>query len=181
LRFGAPPREFALKNLYLDRVLLACCLALPFGQGAVAAPRQVEPFDARTWKSLQASLKEPTVVVFSATWCPNCPAVIEDLVQDVRQRKRKASVLAVVMDVAPGESDAALLRHAHYRVTDRLFAFSGQAPALRYGVDPAWRGATPYVVFLSPGAPARVVVGPPTEEDLEAWLRLPKPVLLNSR
>ena len=141
------------------------------GAGAHAAPAAVEAFDARSWKTLQSSIKRPTVVVFSATWCPNCPAVIEDLVQDIQQRKLKAKLLAVVMDVAPGENDAALLRHTHYGMSDRLFAFSGQAPALRYSVDPKWRGATPFVVFLAPRGKPRVVTGPPSDEDVDAWVR----------
>ncbi len=63
-----------------------------------------------------------------------------------------------------------LLRHAHYAVTDRLFAFSDQAPALRYAVDPNWRGATPFVVFLAPRKAPRFVTGPPSDEDWQAWL-----------
>jgi thiol-disulfide isomerase/thioredoxin len=159
-------------NVWSHKVAtLVCSLAVWTVQGAAAAPRAVEAFDSGTWKSLQATLKQPTVVVFSATWCPNCPAVIEELVQDIRQRKLKAPLMAVVMDVAPGEGDAALLRHAHYRMADRLFAFAGQAPAIRYQVDPRWRGATPYVVFLAPGAAPRVVTGPPSEDDIDAWVQ----------
>jgi thiol-disulfide isomerase/thioredoxin len=147
-----------------------------FAQSAAqAAPARVETFDVRTWQALRTGVKQPTVVVFSATWCPNCPAVIEDLAQDIRERPLKsARLLAVVMDVGPGDQDAALLRHPHYAVTDRLFAFAGQAPALRYAVDPGWRGATPFVVFLAPGKPPRFVTGPPTEGDLQAWLAPPK-------
>jgi hypothetical protein len=160
-----------LKTSFLRAALRTFGLLLLCGV-VQAAPRGVEPFDSKSWKTLKAGVKQPTVVVFSATWCPNCPAVIEELVQDIRQRKLKASLMAVVIDVAPGENDPGLLRHAHYRMADRLFAFSGQAPAVRYTVDPNWRGATPYVVFLVPGAAERVVTGPPTEEDVDAWVRL---------
>jgi thiol-disulfide isomerase/thioredoxin len=149
---------------------LFALFALLSTSAAQAAPAGVEAFDARTWQALRRAVKQPTVVVFSATWCPNCPAVIEDLAQDIRERKLAAPLLAVVMDVAPGENDAGLLRHAHYGVTDRLFAFSGQAPALRLSVDPSWRGATPFVVFLAPGKAPRFVTGPPGDEDLQAWL-----------
>jgi thiol-disulfide isomerase/thioredoxin len=149
---------------------LLALFALFTSLAAQATPARVEPFDARTWQALRTAVKQPTVVVFSATWCPNCPAVIEDLAQDIRDRKLKAPLLAVVMDMAPGDNDAALLRHAHYAVSDRLFAFSGQAPALRFSVNPDWRGATPFVVFLAPGQSPRFVTGPPSEADLQAWL-----------
>jgi thiol-disulfide isomerase/thioredoxin len=109
-------------------------------------------------------------VIFSATWCPNCPAVIEDLALDVREHGFKAQLLAVVIDVAPGEQDAGLMGHAPYRLMDRLLAFSGQAPALRHSVDPTWRGATPFVALLSPGRAPRLVTGAPGEEDLRAWM-----------
>lgn len=149
----------------------AAGLALLVNLGAVAAPRTVEAFDAAQWRALQATLKQPAVVVFSATWCPNCPAVIEELAQDLRERHLAAPLLVVVMDVAPGEADAKLLQQAHYRVAERLFAFAGPAPALRYSVDPAWRGATPFVALLTPGAPPRFVTGPPTGDELDAWAR----------
>ncbi len=145
-------------------------LAVGLGDPARAAPSRVETFDSRTWKQLQAGLKSPTVVAFSATWCPNCPAVIEDLADDIRSRHFGGQLLAVVMDVAPGENDAGLMRPAHYQVADRLFAFSGQAPALRYAVDPTWRGATPFLAFLNPGRAPRFVTGPPQPEDLKAWM-----------
>jgi thiol-disulfide isomerase/thioredoxin len=162
-RVGALFARFELLALFA----LFALLAFPKVQ---AAPAGVEAFDARTWQALRQAVKRPTVVVFSATWCPNCPAVIEDLAQDIRDRHLQAPLLAVVMDVAPGESDAGLLRHAHYALTDRLFAFSGQAPALRLTVDPSWRGATPFVAFLAPGKPPRFVTGPPSDADLQAWL-----------
>lgn len=75
------------------------------------------------------------------------------------------------MDQAPGDNDAALLSNSHYRQVDRLFAFAGQAPALRYAADPRWRGATPYVVFMAPKAPALAVTGPPSAADFDAWVR----------
>ena len=142
---------------------------LALAGSALAAPRAVEAFGTETWKSLQAAVRQPTVVVFTATWCATCPVVMEDLVAQLRQRKVKAAVLAVVMDVAPGDNDAALVRNPHYRLADRLFAFDGQAPAIRDRVDPRWRGAAPYVVLLSPHAAPRLSTGMPSDADLAAW------------
>lgn len=150
----------------------ACALVfagLALAGTALAAPRVVEAFGTGTWQTLQTSIQQPTVVVFTATWCASCPVVMEDLVVQLRQRKIKASVLAVVMDVAPGDNDAALVRNPHYRLADRLFAFDGQAPAIRDRVDPRWRGAAPYVVLLSPHAAPRLSTGMPGDADLAAW------------
>lgn len=134
-----------------------------------AAPRAVEPFDKDSWATLQSGLRQPAVVVFSTTDCAHCPAVVDGLARDIRERKLKAQLLTVVMDAAPGEDDAALLAHPHYARANRLFAFAGQAPALRHSVEPKWRGVTPYVVFLAPGVAAQAVTGPPSPADVAAW------------
>ena len=147
--------------------LLSAAVQLP----ADAAPRQVEAFDASAWPALQAGLKQPAVVVFSTTDCAHCPAVLAQLHQHIG--RRRAALIAVVMDLVPGQDDAALKADAHYRHADRLFAFDGQAPALRHAVDPRWRGVTPYVVFLTPGSPPKAVTGPPPAAHVEAWLRAP--------
>lgn len=139
--------------------------------GSAAAARPVEAFGPGTWPALQAGLKQPAVVVFSTTDCSHCPAVLASLRQTISQRLPRAQLMAVVMDQAPGEADAALIADAHYRPADRLLAFDGAAPMLRYAVDPRWRGVTPYVVFLVPGAPPRAVTGPPEAADLAAWLK----------
>ena len=141
-------------------------------QQGMAAPRAVEAFDKDSWAALQSGLKQPAVVVFSTTDCAHCPAVVDGLARDIRQRQLKAQLLTVVMDAAPGEDDAALLKHPHYARANQLFAFSGQAPALRHSVEPKWRGVTPYVVFLAPGQAPRAVTGPPSKEDVQNWARL---------
>lgn len=150
---------------------LALTLAL-LGAGltavsAYAAPRQVEAFNLDSWAALQTGLKAPAIVVFSSTDCVHCPGVLKDLAA----QKRKASLIAVVMDHEPGREDAALLANPHYRVAARLFAFEGPGQALRYAVNPQWRGMTPYVALLRPGAPPQFVIGPPSPADLQAWAR----------
>lgn len=155
--------------------LLAACAA----PSIQAAPRAVEAFDGQTWATLQAELKQPTVVVFSTTDCAHCPAVLDGLAQRIRSHQVKArhnarlnaQLMAVVMDVAPGDDDAALLKHPHYGRADRVMAFSGQAPALRHSVDPRWRGVTPFVVFLAPGQAPQSVSGPPSDGTVQAWAR----------
>jgi thiol-disulfide isomerase/thioredoxin len=138
---------------------------------AHAAPRAVEVFDRPAWGALQAGLTAPAIVVFTATYCAHCPAVIAQLAQDKRRLLSSAQLIAVVMDAVPGDDDAKLLRDPHHRPLDRLFAFQGQAAALRHAVDPSWRGITPYVAFLHPGEPPRWVTGPPKAQDLAAWAR----------
>lgn len=144
-------------------------LWLVLGGSAWAAPRTVEAFGPETWKPLRSQIKQPTAVVFTATWCATCPAVMEGLAAQIRQRKLEAPLWVVVIDVAPGEDDAALLRHEHYGRADRLFAFDGREVVLRDRVDPNWRGGVPYVALLAPGAAPRMSLGLPAEAELSAW------------
>lgn len=157
----------AVRVLRVLCALWAAAALLP----AHAAPRAVEVFDRPAWGALQAGLTAPAIVVFTATYCAHCPAVMAQLAQDKRRLQPSAQLIAVVMDAVPGDDDAKLLRDPHHRPLDRLFAFQGQAAALRHAVDPSWRGITPYVAFLHPGEPPRWVTGPPKAQDLAAWAR----------
>lgn len=135
---------------------------------AVAAARTVEAFGADTWRTWQTDLARPAIVVFTTTYCPTCPEAFAYLAQANRGHKLGALLIAVVMD-GDGQSD--LPRHSHYAGADRLFAFSGPELALRYQIDPGWRGVTPYVaLFGARGAP-RFFVGKPTIEQLRHELR----------
>jgi cytosine/adenosine deaminase-related metal-dependent hydrolase len=150
---------------------LAAALAVGAAAACHAAPRGVEAFDAKAWQAMQTSAGggSSTAVVFTTTDCAYCPAVLRQLAQEIRQRKLNATLVAVVMDVAPGQDDAQLLNDPHHRDVDRLLAFSGQAAALRHAVNPAWRGVTPYVVFLAKGAAPRWVTGPPPPQAVNEW------------
>lgn len=159
-------------NAWFLRVASTLCAAALCAGVAHAKPKKVEAFDVHTWAQLQGSLGAPAVVVFTTTDCIYCPATIRDLATEIRQWKLQAQLITVVMDAAPGDMDAELLRNPHYQPSDRLLAFEGQAPALRYTVNPGWRGVTPYVAFLRPGVSPAWVTGHPTERDLQAWLRL---------
>lgn len=142
-------------------------LALP----AAAAPRAVEAFDAGTWAALQAEAgRGPLLVVFSATWCAVCPALIAELAADPRRRRAGVPLLVVLADLAPGEDDARLLASPHYRAADRLLAFDGPAAPIRHAVDPRWRGLSPSVAWLAPGRSPRFVQGAPDPTELAAWL-----------
>ncbi len=156
---------------FISGVFTLLALLLPASPARAAEPAKlaIEPFTTSTWATLQARIRKPTVVMFSATYCPNCPEVMTDLARDIQSRKFKATLAAVVMDIAPEEGRPALRKYPHYALAQRLFAFDGQAPAIRYSVDPAWRGTTPYVVFLVPGQPPVAVTGPPAPSDLKAW------------
>ena len=142
----------------------ACVLATSI---AFAAPPRVEQFDVATWEQLKNELSRPSVVVFTATYCANCPAVLEGLSNALKKRGLSGDVIAVVIDEA---DTAELLSSKHYAHASRLFLFQGNEAALRYRVDPKWRGVTPYAaLFPKEGAPV-FAAGTPSDAAIEAWL-----------
>lgn len=147
-------------------MLTLLCAPLLWSLGANASPRIVEAFDAKTWTRLRQELPRPAAVVFTATYCANCPAVIARLTQALQERGLAQHVIAVVIDAAEEE---ALLSSKHYTAASRLFAFVGAEARLRYAVDPRWRGETPYIALLSGRDDAVFVTGTPSDAQIEAW------------
>ena len=141
-------------------------LASAFGLSTLAgALPRFEDFTASTWAQWQKDLPRPSVVVFSTTYCPTCPEVFADLAATVK--KDHVPLIAVVMD-ADGRNDVAHLKHfAH---ADRIFVFRGQEAALRFSVDPKWRGVTPYVALFGPDGAPSLVAGRPSAEQMRRVL-----------
>lgn len=149
--------------------LLALLGGLLAAAPAFAAPRTILPFGADTWSELRQSPSRPLAVVFSTIDCVHCPKVIDSLAEAIRKSRSGAGLVVVVMDGA-GQEDA-LREDRHYRKARLIYAFDGDAVALRYKVNPAWRGITPYVVFVPAAGEVRFHGGPPPPEALRAFLR----------
>jgi hypothetical protein len=146
-------------------IVMAACLPCV----AIGAPVAVKDFDKATWTQMTTLLPKPCVVVFTTTDCSFCPAVIDALARELRQKgKARTGLFVVVMDGA-GQADA-LLANAHYRRADGLYAFSGQDLALRYSVNPEWRGLTPYVAMLPRNGTPRFVTGQPSPAEINSLL-----------
>jgi hypothetical protein len=151
----------------LSLSVAAASMPIPVATAAGAAPVAVEPFDGATWQALQAGMTKPAAVVFTATYCAVCPAALETMRRELRARRPDATLIAVVIDAAPG--DPALARHAHYRAADRVYAFAAPAAQVQHAVNPRWRGITPSVALLAPGARLAWSTGVPPVDALQAW------------
>jgi hypothetical protein len=148
------------------RALLAAGL-LAVSDAYAASPR-LEPFTELTWQEWQQKLPRPAIVVFSTTYCSTCPQAFADLAGAVRKAGTNVPLIAVVMD-AEGKGELPHLKH--YRHANRIFVFQGPEAALRFSVNPRWRGVTPYVaLFASEGEP-RLIAGAPSPEDLRVVLQ----------
>lgn len=154
------------------RGLAALWLGLAAGGAALAAPKTVEAFDSGAWPALRAEVEarqRPLLVVFTATWCAVCPDVVAQLGRDARRQRSGVPLVVAVVDLAPGEADDRLLAAPYYGGADRLMAFDGPPAALRHGVDPRWRGVTPYLAWLAPGQPPQFVAGVPDAAQTARW------------
>lgn len=136
---------------------------------AGAAPQAVLGFGANTWRELAHTKGHPRVVVFSTTDCVHCPRVIDELAATMRQSNSRARLAVVVMDGAGQEAD--LIKDRHYRGAHALYAFDGDAQALRHTVNPDWRGLTPYVALIPAKGTARFHAGSPAAHVLREFLR----------
>lgn len=143
---------------------LAVCA---FAAVAVAAPSSVERFDAAAWEGLQKELSRPSAVVFTATYCASCPAVLAKLSGALREQGLKGDVVAVVVD---GAEAPELLKSKHYRHASRLFLFEGNEASLRYQVDSRWRGVTPYIALLTAQGETVFTAGTPSDAQVTAWI-----------
>ena len=76
-------------------------------------------------------------------------------------------LVVVVMD---GEGQDDLLQEPHYQNASRLFIFHGQTAALQYGINPNWRGITPYVALLPRVGETKLVLGKPSDPEIKRWL-----------
>lgn len=150
------------------RVLSAAALiSLVMSVPTTAAPPKVESFEIATWEQLQKQSPRPTAVVFTATYCANCPAVISKLSEALQRKGVKSEIVAVVIDEA---EEKALLESEHYKHASRLFLFEGNEAALRYKVDPRWRGVTPYTALLGADGKMTFAAGMPSDEQIGTWL-----------
>ena len=151
----------------LSAVLVATLLA---SMPATAAPPRVEPFDVATWERLQKESPHPSAIVFTATYCANCPAVLTQLSEALKKNGKKGDVVAVVIDEADTQE---LLKSNHYLAATRLFLFSGNEAALRYKVEPRWRGVTPFVALIGADGQMRFATGAPSDAQVTTWLARP--------
>lgn len=152
-----------MRILSNSRLMMAAAVWLLVSGAAIARPAAVEIFDAKTWPQLSGSVKEPSIVVFSTTDCVHCPALIRKLAKEKSRYGKNVKLFAVVMD-----GNSGVKGKAPYDLADRLFIFEGNDQAIRFSVNPDWRGVTPYTALLSPGKSPRYVIGTPAEKDLQA-------------
>lgn len=136
------------KALLLTLTLTLASTALPCAAGEAA-------FGPQTFAQLQRQVRGPTWLVFSASYCGNCPAVLAEL-----RRQHPAMPLWLVL-TDEGEE-------LHPLPAEQRWRFQGHELALRHAVHPHWKGITPYLVLLRPGQAPLFALGQPSAAQRQA-------------
>ncbi|GAB2179888.1 hypothetical protein DLREEDagrD3_01110 [Denitratisoma sp. agr-D3] len=147
-----------------------CLLTLATAAEAGPAAPVIQEFTPQTWEQLLRTLPRPAAVVFSTTDCTHCPAIIDSLAQAIRHQPRpRRPMLAVVMmdELRPADID----HLPHLRKADKLYVFAGNEMAIRYAVQPEWRGMTPFTALLPAMGTPRFQLGALPPADLAAFLQ----------
>jgi hypothetical protein len=131
-------------------------------------------FTPETWRNLLADRAHARVLVFTSTDCSYCPAEVDSISVALRHMPAPRPILAVVF-MDGRDSARALLAGGEYGAAGETWAYDGDETAMRYRIDPAWRGETPYIGLLPPGGAPRFVLGHATAADL-ARLAKARPV-----
>jgi hypothetical protein len=161
---NASPLEH-LRRAY--NIALRCALCFWVAATPVLAGPRIEDFTVDTWAQWQKLLPRPAIVVFSTTYCPTCPEVFAELAAQVKRAGTGVALIAVVMDP---EGLQQLPHLQHYRAATQVFVFRGAEPALRFSVDPHWRGVTPFVALFGTSGPPRLAAGRPAQAQVDALL-----------
>jgi len=122
-------------------------------------------FGPESFSALVAQ-RRPSIVVFSASYCANCPAVVRSLSKSRRRAALPPQLMVVMSDELPDQAT----RKQAYQDVDRLAVFQGNELAIRYAVNPAWRGLTPFVVLIGRDGEVSYFNGEPPARDLQAFM-----------
>jgi hypothetical protein len=135
----------------------------------VAARTTLQPFSVQAWAGLRAAPQAGQVLVFTTTDCAYCGAEVDRIAAQLRRLAApRPRVSVVVMDGTEGAR--ALLADGHYASADVVYPYDGNETALRYAIDPAWRGETPYLALVPAQGEPWFALGRASDRDLRRLL-----------
>jgi len=132
---------------------------------SLVSAKEPLPFELDSWQKLVHSSGN-AAVVFTSTHCVHCPGLVADLLGDRKQRRQGYKILVVMTD-----GGALDLGKSPYNKADSSYFFIGNTQALRYTVNPSWRGVTPYVALISSAGGVQFYSGSPPRDSLLRWGR----------
>ena len=171
--------SFAMRHARVLRALVAASLAIAIGMfaprtarsqdlgiqvGAKAPGALVQTMDGKSVDLAQYIGKQPVLIEFWATWCPNCKALEPQLHAATKKYAGKVHFVGVAVSVNQSPAKVKAYAEKHALAYDVLFDAKGHAS------DAYDAPATSYIVLVDrTGKVAYTGLG--ADQDLEAALR----------
>ncbi|MBU6284810.1 MAG: hypothetical protein EBV16_06890 [Betaproteobacteria bacterium] len=130
-----------------------------------ASPATSVPFGPESFQTF-VDQKQSSILVFSARYCAHCPAVVRSLAKQRGQLPNPPQLVVVMIDELPTATE----KKSSYSDVDRLMVFQGNEMAIRFSVNPSWRGLTPFVTLINKAGEVTYFNGEPPARALRAWL-----------
>ena len=148
-----------------------CLLATPVQAQPRTPPttlNAVAPLDAPTWQRLLDKGPRPAAYLFATTGCTPCQSAFRQLRDYVLTQRRMAELVVVWMDV---ERFKALEHASEFQSATRVYAFHGDAAAIRRSIEPHWPDAEPFIVLVDRSGFVMRHSGAPSAQLLQQWLQ----------
>jgi hypothetical protein len=133
---------------------------------ALAAGPAIKPFERQSLKTIEAA--RAAQGFWLVLWDLECVYCMESLQQLAAAQRKDPALRIVTVATDPIEETTAIAsRLREIGVRSEAYAFGGAAPeALRFAIDPAWRGEKPRAYFYAAGGRRTAVTGVLTAQHL---------------
>jgi thiol-disulfide isomerase/thioredoxin len=133
------------------------------------AENVVRPYQKGNWKPLtQAYAGQPLVVHFWGVTCAPCAKEMPEWGKFLSQNKN-AKIIFIQVDDVPVESVAKMLSAAGLSAANDYTLSAPFDDALRYEIDPRWRGETPMTLLINKNGKVIRKLGSIDFDQLKQW------------
>lgn len=148
-------------------IFLACIFALL--SNAYAQSNGLKPYQKGDWKAITKPYAgQPLVIHFWGVTCSPCAREMPLWGKFIAQHKN-AKIIFVQVDDVSTESAANMLASAQLKDANTYMLTSPFDDAMRYEVDPKWRGETPMTLLIDKNGKVIRKIGSIDFDQLNQW------------
>jgi thiol-disulfide isomerase/thioredoxin len=156
----------------MKKLLLTCLLMCSLVCFAQAPSLTLKPYQKGDWKSLAKSYTGQALIVhFWGVTCSPCVKEMPEWGKFLSQHKNAKIIFIQVDDVSP-ESASKMLLSANLGSANAYMLTSPFDDAMRYEIDPKWRGETPMTLLIDKKGKVIRKTGTMDFEKLQQWLSI---------